>query len=125
MGGRRQIGQIVGNPFLQDDREIDTSGAAIELDMAMRKERKFTSSDDITDDVTVSVPNDANATEFDWYFTLDDAHTLTLPDAFVMSDAKFNNATKKWAAEEAGDYMMHAVKFGSTWRASISGPDNA
>lgn len=105
-------------------KSADTSGANINLNMGYTKERFFSSTDPIAAPASVQISRDARTTLFRWKFTMAALVAITFPDDFVMSDALFDDATKEWTPLDLGDYSLTAWWDGTSWTASIVGPDN-
>lgn len=100
--------------------QVDTSGAAIALDLGYQVKKVLNSSDTIAAPAVVSVINDAPSLEFTWSFPIDAGVALTLPPDFVMSDPFFAGGV--WTPLDAGNYCMTGKYDGTNWIIDIEGP---
>jgi hypothetical protein len=103
------------------EKQINTSGAAIVLDMNNLFDILLIGTVPITAPATISVSNDNNVKEFYFMFEVDASlPALTMPADFFFDDANFSAGV--WTPPAAGLYEMHGVWDGTQWRIDMSGP---
>ncbi len=123
-----QVSSGSSSPDPHDRVQVDTSGAAIVLNMGNEKTRSFKSSEEIDEAVTVSFLNHANMIDGKWSFQVDAQRVLTLPDNVVMpDDDAWDDVAKTWTPEAAAypaKYLMKWYADGADTIVEMIGPNS-
>lgn len=101
-------------------QDVDTSGAAIVLNLNSAQQKTFAGDSTIAAPAEISLANAQNGREFFMTLTIDAGVALTLPDDFEMDNALWDPVAKTWTPLDAGNYLMHVVWNGAAWYCSIS-----
>lgn len=113
-------------PFYNDPVIVNVSTATpvITLPMAYTRERYFNLTPPIAAPRTLALSGASRGRAINVKFSIDAGIALTLPSNFVMSNGLFDNATKEYTPLDTGAYTLTAWYDGTTWNATIIGPDN-
>ncbi len=102
--------------------QVNTAINPLVLNMGGEVVRDFVGNAVIAAPKTWSLSNDTDALEFKFNFEISGLHAMTMPADFIMSDALWNDATKKWQPLDIGTYQASAAFNGTNWILSIVGP---
>ncbi len=103
---------------------INTAPATIVFNMLGEKQVLFVGSPVINANKILQVTGVGTAIELLFIFTLDAVRTITMPANFIMSDVRFDNATKVWTPFYGGKYKARALFDGGDWWLEITDASN-
>lgn len=104
---------------------LDTSGAAVSVDMSNARERRFIGSDPIAGDKDWSFSNILNAIEIPSLIVQISAVAAaqTFGAGFKMSGSNdWDSGSGIWAPLEPGEYELRFTRQGGLWRINVNGP---
>lgn len=114
------LGETYSATGVETLSEVDTSGAAIVLNMGYQVNKDLNGSATIAAPATITFTNDEPTMGFKFFFTIDAGVALTLPANVLMNDPQF--AAGVWTPLDAGDYVMLGRWDGTNWLVEIQGP---